>query len=38
MIEILLTTFVAVFVLVALYGHVMVAKALMTRDQGASAR
>jgi hypothetical protein len=35
MIEILLTTFVAAFVLVAVFGHVMVAKALMSPDQTA---
>ena len=33
MLEILITTFVAAFVLVALFGHVMVAKAMMTPDQ-----
>jgi hypothetical protein len=33
MLEILLTTFFTAFVLVALGGHVMVAKALMTPDQ-----
>ena len=32
MLEILITTFVAGFVLVALFGHLMVAKALMTPD------
>ena len=32
MLEILLTTFVAAFVVVTLFGHVMVAKALMTPD------
>jgi hypothetical protein len=32
MLEILLTTFAAAFVAVALFGHVMVAKALMTPD------
>jgi hypothetical protein len=32
MLEILLTTFVAAFVVVTLCGHVMVAKALMTPD------
>ena len=35
MIEILLTSFVVAFVLVALFGHVMVAKALMKPDQSA---
>lgn len=33
MIEILLTTFVAAFVLVALFGHIMVVKALIKPDQ-----
>jgi hypothetical protein len=32
MLEILLTTFVAAFVVVTLFGHVMVVKALMTPD------
>jgi hypothetical protein len=32
MLEILVTTFVAAFVVVTLFGHVMVAKALMTAD------
>jgi hypothetical protein len=32
MLEILVTTFVATFVVVALFGHVMVARALMTTD------
>jgi hypothetical protein len=35
MMDILLTTFVAVFVLVVLYGHVMVAKALTKPDRHA---
>ena len=35
MIDILFTTFVAAFVLIALFGHVMVAKALMTPDRMA---
>ena len=32
MLEILITTFVAAFVVVTLFGHLMVAKALMTSD------
>jgi len=36
MIEILLTAFAVAFLLVVLYGHVMVAKALMKTD-GASS-
>ena len=32
MLEILLTTFVAAFVLIALAGHVMVAKAMLSSD------
>jgi hypothetical protein len=32
MLEILITTFAAAFVVVTLYGHVMVAQALMTPD------
>jgi hypothetical protein len=32
MLEVLVTTFIAAFVVVALFGHVMVAKALMTPD------
>jgi hypothetical protein len=32
MLEILLITFVAAFAVVTLFGHVMVAKALMTPD------
>lgn len=35
MFEILITSFVAAFLLVALFGHVMVAKALMKPDQTA---
>jgi hypothetical protein len=37
MLEILFTTFVAAFVLIALFGHVMVAKALMKPDQDQMA-
>ena len=37
MLEILITTFVAAFVLVALFGHVMVAKALMKPDRDQMA-
>jgi hypothetical protein len=33
MLEILITTFVATFVAVTLFGHLMVAKALMTADR-----
>jgi hypothetical protein len=33
MLETLVTTFVAAFVVVALFGHVMLAKALMTADR-----
>lgn len=32
MLDILVTTFVAAFVVVALFGHVMLAKALITPD------
>lgn len=32
MLEILVTTLVAAFVVVTLFGHIMVAKALMTPD------
>ncbi len=37
MLEILITAFVAAFVLVALFGHVMVAKALMKPDRDQMA-
>ena len=37
MLEILITTFVAAFVLVTLFGHVMVAKALLKPDQDQMA-
>ena len=37
MLEILITTFVAAFVLIALFGHVMVVKALMKPDQDQTA-
>ena len=33
MLEILITTFVAAFVAVTLFGHIMVAQALMTPDR-----
>lgn len=33
MLDILITTLVAAFVVVTLFGHVMVAKALMTPDR-----
>jgi len=35
MIEILITSFVAAFVTVTLFGHIMVAKALITPDRTA---
>jgi hypothetical protein len=33
MLDILIITFVTAFALVALFGHIMVAKALLTRDR-----
>jgi hypothetical protein len=35
MLDILITMFIAAFVLVIVFGHVMVAKALMKPDQNA---
>jgi hypothetical protein len=35
MIDILITSFVAAFITITLFGHLMVAKALITRDRTA---
>jgi hypothetical protein len=35
MIDILITSFVAAFVIITLFGHIMVAKALITPDRTA---